>query len=403
MPLLGDVAETLVTEQKHLDAVVEESLAEDRIGLDTEFLREKTYSARLCLVQIATRTSIYLVDPIGDLALDGIGKVVADPAVQIVVHAGRQDFEIFYDLFKAVPSNVFDIQLAAGFAGYGASLPYGRLVEAVCSETLVKGESYSDWCRRPLTKAQLHYAADDVRYLGLIADRLKERLRTLGRLEWLDEEMKSMEEADTYHVDPAEAYRRVSGRGTLSGKQTAVLRELGAWREQQAARRNVPRGWVVKDQTLIEIARRAPSSEAALKDIRGMNVREAERSAGELMSAIQRGQDAPAIPSTSRSTGKDAQVKARILSGLADAVVRSRCEKANIATELVTTRAELEAVLAEVVTGTIPEGDEASYRLLTGWRREIAGDAVIALARGEIAVRATDQAPFIEEVVLGEE
>ncbi|MFN2586774.1 MAG: ribonuclease D [Actinomycetota bacterium] len=385
-----------VTRQEDLDRAVDAARAAGSVGLDTEFLREKTYRAKLCLVQMAFADEVYVVDVLEPLDLKGLADLVADPDVRVVLHAGRQDLELFYEGWGAVPRNVFDVQLAAGFAGYGASLPYGRLVESLVGKRLVKGESYTDWCKRPLTKAQLSYAADDVRYLAAAADRLDGELDRLGRRDWVFEEMKALESEEVYRTDPGEAWRKVGGRGTLSPKALAVLREVARWREDTAQRRDVPRGWVIKDPTMIEIARRAPASTQQLKSIRGFNSSEADRSGREILAAVESGRAAPSI-SLGAAPPKGAQARARMLSGLADAVVRARCEQAGLATELVSTRSELEALLAEVVDGSM---DEGRHRLMRGWRRELAGDAVVALAQGRIAVKAIPNAPYVEELPL---
>jgi ribonuclease D len=387
----------LVTGDGSIDDAISSARACGSIGLDTEFMRERTYRARLCLVQIGTREGVWLIDPLDDIELKVVAELISDPEVEIVVHAGKQDFELFYERYETVPSNVLDIQLAAGFAGYGASLPYGRLVEALAGVQLNKGESYTDWCSRPLTDAQLHYAADDVRYLNRIAERLGRELLDLGRTSWAREEMRvQFEDEELYRFDPDKAWRRVSGRGTLKPRHLAVLKELASWREEEALKRNVPRGWLVKDPTLVEIARRGPSSVRQLKRIRGLNAKEAERSGPAVLAAAAEGREAPEIPQPVMPP-KSAQARARMLSGLADAMVRARCEHARIATELVTNRAELETLLAQVVDGSLEEG---RHRLLSGWRRDLAGDAVIALAQGHIALRAVDGPPYIEEVPM---
>ena len=398
MPAFPEHVPPVIKEQSELDRMVEEARSDGTIGLDTEFLREKTYRARLCLVQVATKQAIYLVDPLAGHDLTALAALISDPEVEVLVHAGRQDFEIFFEMYGAVPNNIFDVQLAAGFAGYGASLPYGRLVETITKTTLTKGESYTDWCRRPLSASQLKYAADDVRYLHVVAARIKDDLYASGRAEWAVAEMAYFSDASLYATEPEDAWRRVSGRGTLSGKQMGVLRELAAWREAAAQSRDIPRGWVIKDQSLIEIARKAPKDIAALKTLRGLAPKEAERSGRDILSAIERGKDAPpfeAPPAPSRA----AQTRARTLSGLADAIVRSRAEAAGIATELLATRGELEGLLSDIFSSGQPSKD---HRLLQGWRRDIAGDAVVALAEGRIAVRSVDKPPYIEEVVLHE-
>jgi ribonuclease D len=374
----------------------EEARSAGRFGMDTEFLRERTFRARLCLVQVSTPDSIYLLDPLEGIDMTPLAKLIADPDVLVVVHAGRQDFELFVERFGTVPANVFDIQMAAGFAGYGASLPYGRLVEETTGGQARKGEAYTDWCRRPLTTAQLTYAADDVRYLLPVADALEARLESLGRFGWIREEMSALERAETYSSDPTEVWKRVSGRGVLTGRQTAVLKEVARWREGVAERRDTPRGWVVKDPTLIEIARRAPADVAGLKGIRGLNTKEAERSGRDILAAVKQGRAAPPIPPPP-GLPRGAIARVRMVSGLADAIVRARCEAAEIASELVATRADLENLLAGVFSGTL---EPERYRLLRGWRRELVGQAIVDLAAGRIAVRVVDRPPYVEEVAL---
>ena len=387
---------TLLTDSLDLADAVGRAAASGRVALDTEFLRERTYRARLCLVQVATRDALWLADPIAGVDLAPVADLVGAREVEVVVHAGKQDLELLHDLFGVVPANVFDVQVAAAFAGYGAALPYGRLVETVVGVALEKGESYTDWCKRPLTDAQLRYAADDVRHLIPAADRLEERLTELGRHEWCRDELKALEDPSGYGADPADAWKRVAGRGSLSPRATAVLREVARWREETAMRRDVPRGWVVKDPTLIEIARRMPTSKGALASIRGLSDKEVGRSGGRILAAVAHGKNAPPVEAE-RSPSRGALARARLLSGLADAVVRARCDRAGLATELVATRGELETLLAALADGRV---DDDGHRLLRGWRRELAGDAVLDLARGRIAVKAVDRPPFVEEVPL---
>ncbi|MDQ3771855.1 MAG: ribonuclease D [Actinomycetota bacterium] len=388
-----------IANASELEAVVAAATVFRSISIDTEFLREKTYRAKLCLVQIAIDEEIHLIDPLGGLDLKQIAELIADPDIEIVIHAGKQDFELFFEDYGVVPANVFDVQLAAAFAGYGSSLPYGRLVSELAGVQLVKGESYTDWCRRPLTEAQARYAADDVRYLGAISARVTKELEDLGRVEWAREEMRrQFEDADSYRFDPESAWLKVSGRGSLSARQLTVLKEVARWREETASSRNVPRGWLVRDPSLVEIARRGPSSAGELKSIRGFNAREVERSARDIIAAVEAGSAAKAV-APAPTFPKSAQARARMLAGLADAIVRARCERAKIATELVTNRTEVESLLAEVVNGSL---NESRHRLLDGWRRDLAGEAVLDLARGRIALRAVDRSPYIQEVPVEE-
>ena len=396
MPPAAVKEATLVRSNEQLRTVVTSVLEAGRMGIDTEFLREKTFRAKLCLVQVSVPDAIYLIDPLDDIDLKPLAELLADPDVEVLVHAGKQDFELLYERFGFAPKDVLDVQVAAGFIGLPASLAYGALVSNLLNVSLQKGEAYSDWCKRPLTDSQLTYAADDVRWLLPLAGVLEEKLGSMGRLEWVREEMKSYEDEDSYGVDENEAWRRVAGRGTLSPKQVAILREVARWREQTASQRDIPRGWLVKDPTLVEIARRSPGSTQALKSIRGINPKEAERSGSAIIAAIERGKDGSPVEMP-KAPPKRAQIRARMLVGLADAVVRTRCDAAEIATELVSTRGDLEAVLTHFAAGSlVPE----NHRLLRGWRRDLAGDAVLDVAAGKIALRATDKPPYVEEVQL---
>ncbi len=399
MPKLQTETETLLTSPDEVARVVERGAAEGSIGIDTEFMRERTYRAKLCLVQISLSDAIYLIDPLNGLDLRPVAELVGDEKVEKVLHAGRQDLELFFEAYGITPRSIFDVQVAAGFAGFGASLPYGVLVKSVLGAVVEKGEAYTDWCRRPLTDAQMRYAANDVRYLLAAAEGLKNRLQSLGRLGWAREEMAVLEATATYEFDPAAAWRKVSGKGGLSPRQLGVLKELARWREDTASRRDLPRGWVIKDATLVEIARRRPANLNQMTSIRGLNKKEAERSAESLLAAIKRGSEAP-LTAEPPAPPRSVLVRARMISGIADAVVRGRCEQAGMATELVSTRSELESLLAHALAGTSPEEMASRHRLLTGWRKELAGDAVLALARGEIAVRISKEPPYVEEVPL---
>jgi ribonuclease D len=261
---------------------------------------------------------------------------------------------------------------------------------------LAKGESYTDWCKRPLTDAQLSYAADDVRFLFAAADSLKQTLEQLGRALWVEQEKTSLETADAYRSDPGDAWRKVGGRGSLSPVQMAVLQEVAAWRENEAQTRDLPRGWIMKDPTLIEVARRAPQSVTDLGRIRGLNEREVQRSSSGLLEAVRKGKEAPAVQ-PGRGPGRAVQARARMIGGLADALVRARCEEASIAVESVATRADVEALLVDVLSGDL---DESRHRLLEGWRRDLVGDAIVALARGRIALKTIDRPPYIEETAI---
>ncbi|MEA2505935.1 MAG: ribonuclease [Actinomycetota bacterium] len=387
---------SLITTLQDVRDAVETARAAGAVALDTEFLRERTYRARLCLVQIATDDGIWLIDATALSDLAPLTELLADPRVEVVVHAGKQDLQIFHDSYGVLPKNVFDVQIAAGFAGLGASLPYGRLIEEVLEVRLEKGESYSDWCTRPLTAAQLSYAADDVRYLLEAASVLKNRLAELDRMGWVSEEMRALQTDSSYANDPGDAWRRVGGRGSLSGRQVAVLKEVARWREEAAAARDLPRGWVVKDVSLVEIARRAPGSLGQLKAIRGINPREAERSGTAILDAVEKGKQADPI-AAKKTPSRAVQHRVRALAGLADALIKARADQAGVATEFVATREELEAALVELLSGL---SGGAEHALLSGWRHELAGRSILALVQGRIAIAATEDPPYVQEIEL---
>jgi ribonuclease D len=387
---------SLITTLHDVRAAVATARASGAVALDTEFLRERTYRARLCLVQIATEDGIWLIDAAVVNDMTPLTELLADPSVEVVLHAGKQDLQIFHDSYGVLPKNVFDVQIAAGFAGLGASLPYGKLIDEVLDVRLEKGESYTDWCTRPLTAAQLSYAADDVRYLLRAARVLKERLAELNRLGWVDEEMMSLQTDSSYENDPGDAWRRVGGRGSLSGRQAAVLKEVARWREEAAADRDLPRGWVVKDVSLIEIARRAPHSVGQLKAIRGINPREAERSGAAILAAVERGKQADPI-AAKKAPSRAVQHRVRAMAGLADALIKARADQAGVATEFVATREELEGALVELLSGS---SDGTEHALLSGWRHELAGRSILALVQGRIAIAATEDPPYIQEIEL---
>jgi ribonuclease D len=376
-----------------LDAVVSAVRAEETFAIDTEFVREKTFRARLCLVQLATSSYVWIVDPT-TIGISAIGELVGDPMIETVVHSGRQDLELLVELTGETPATIFDVQVAAGFVGLGASLPYGRLVEVVLGIVLTKGEAYTDWCRRPLSASQLKYAADDVRYLPELAGALKAQLADLGRGDWAAEEMASFADPVSYQSDPSDAWKRVSGRGNLSGRGLAVLREVAAWRESAAIERDIPRGWVVKDHVLVEIARRSPQTMEALSRLRGFAERQVSRWGRSILAAVEAGRAADPVV-LPQAPDRSVQARARMLAALADAVVRARCERARIAPELATTRAELESLLIDSFDST---PDPARHRTLRGWRKDVVGDAVVALASGRMAIRVVPDPPYVEEV-----
>jgi ribonuclease D len=366
----------------------EEARTAGRIALDTEFLWERTYSPVPCLAQVATAERIVLVDPIAGADLAPIAALVADPAVEVLMHAPAADLLLFARRFGVRPTRIFDVQLVAGFVGLGTSVAYDRLVERVLRIRLVHNETFSNWVKRPLSATQLAYAADDVRHLHALHASLVDDLARRGRTEWAAAELARRYGADAGAPDPRQAYLKLARRGRLGGRQLTVLREVAAWRETEAERADLPVGWVLKDPTLMEIARTAPRDPAAIGQVRGAGgLSPAARA--RLVAAVEAGLAAePLAPP--REPPRDLARRVAAASELAAVLLRIRCDAADLAPELVATRADLERYVEELLTG-----DGATHPLAVGWRAELVGREIRELVEGRVALAALPAAPYL--------
>ncbi len=348
------------------------------VAVDTEFMRERTYYARLCLVQLATADHVFVLDAIalGD-RIAALGPLMADPATVKVFHAGSQDIEIIMQATGAIPSPVFDTQVAATLAGFPSQVGYSQLVKDLLGVAIEKGDTYSDWARRPLTNEQIEYAADDVRHLVRVHALLSERLTREGRLPWLAEDFARLADPSTYEVDPREQYRRVKRASTLDRRGLAVLRELAAWRELEARQSDVPRRWLLSDESLVEVARRRPRDAASLAAIRGVNDKVATRNARAVATAVEAGEAVPEdeLPRLPRRDRIPADVQP--VTDVLAAVLRTRAREHGVAPTLLATRDELERFAA---------GDRDGHPLMEGWRRTLIGAELERLLRGERSV-----------------
>lgn len=367
-----------------LDALCERIAAAGSFALDMEFQRETSYYAKLHLVQIAVESAggieVDLVDPLAIESLHPLFRLVAEPDVQTVVHAGGQDVEIVNQLSGLVPANVFDTQIAAGLAGFGEHPSYRTLVKSVLDVRLTKAESRTDWSRRPLTDGQLAYARDDVVHLLPIRDRITKRLAELGRTQWAAEEMAHYADSSFYARDPARLYARVRRAATLDRRELAILRELCVWREAEAARRDKPRGRVVPDDVLIDVARRAPTDIDHLRVLRGLHPRELERSGDAILQAVQRAVSLPRSqwPPPLRDD-RDSDVHTVV--DLLEIVVRATAKESGVARAYLGTRQDL-TELVEHLRGEI----DATPMLLQGWRRDVVGERLLEFASGRSAL-----------------
>jgi ribonuclease D len=380
-----------ITTGAALGPLLDQARAEGTCAVDTEFVWERTYAPALCLVQLATAERLAVIDPLAGAPLDPLAELMADPAVEKVMHAPSGDLAAFVLHHDVRPRNVFDTQVAAGFAGYGGSPSLERLLDQAVGVRLRHDEGFTDWSRRPLTPTQIEYAADDVRYLLDAARALRARLERQGREAWVDEEMAQRYGDGAKLVqDPELAWRRVSGRGRLRGEQVSALAAAAAWREREARRRDLPASWLIKDATLIEIARRRPRTPRDAESIRGLQLRKGAQLDG-LLAAVAAAGPPPSGASEGDLPG-EVRRRVRVVLPLASAVLQARCAEAGVASELVATRAELEALIAGQAMGA-----DGGHPLLSGWRRELAGDSLLALLRGEIALRVLPRAPHVAE------
>jgi ribonuclease D len=357
------------------------------IAVDTEFVSERRYQPLLCLVQTAVEgpdgLHISLFDPL-DEGLDPapLAEVLADPAVEVVMHAGRQDVALLKRTWRTEVTSVFDTQVAAGFAGYGNQTGYADLVRSLLGVRPKRSEGFTRWDDRPLSPEQLEYARADVEHLLEAARELKRRLAAGGRLEWAREECRRLEAASDER-GPDQAYEALPRLGRLNGQQRAVAYELARWRDEAARAADRPPASFMPDHVLVETARKMPASREELKKIRGMPERTAGRHHREIVAAIERGRRAEPIPYEEKRLDID-KGDAPLVS-LAQALVRQRASEAEIAVELIATQADLTRVVAGVRTGTLNGG-----RPLEGWRRKLVGEELLELLRGRRVVRVVD-------------
>jgi ribonuclease D len=354
-----------------------------RVALDTEFVSERRYQALLCLIQVAVpdpaapdgvRTDV--LDPIeGDFDPAPLASALADPAVEVVLHAGRQDVALLRRAWRTEVTNVFDTQIAAGFLGFGNQEGYEALVRRVMGVRLRGAEGFTRWDRRPLTEEQLSYARDDAHCLLALGEELERRLGEAGRLEWAREECRALEAASDQR-DPQQAYDRLPRLGRLDPEARAVARELAEWREQTARKMDRPPAFVMPDQALVEVARRRPRDNGALEHIRGLPPQTLHRRGRELIEAIERGRHREPPPPRPEQAFREPREAP--LASLAQALVRQRSVESGVAVELIATQAELAALVAAIRRGE----DSDHLRVASGWRRELVGDELRELLTG---------------------
>ena len=367
-----------ISDPAALAALCQRLAREPFITVDTEFMRERTYWPELCLVQIAGESEVACIDAMAEgMDLTPLGELLANPSVMKVFHAARQDIEIFVQKFGAVPTPMFDTQVAAMVAGFGDQVGYDSLVSGLTGGTIDKAHRFSDWSARPLSPAQIAYAAADVTWLRLVYDKLKARLEEEGRLEWVAEEMAILANPATYVTEPDQAWERLKVRGN-NRRFLALVRALAAWRELEARRINIPRQRLLKDETLMEIAAIAPTTNDALSRARGISKGFAEgRTGASLLAAIAETIALPdhALPAVPRP--REMARPSAALVQLLKVLLAARCEAHEVAPKLVASSDDIDRIAAE---------DDPDVPALHGWRRVVFGADALALREGRIAL-----------------
>jgi ribonuclease D len=371
-----------------------------RFAFDTEFMGEGRYRTLLCLIQLAVPDGaevgtehIELIDPL-EQDLDGapLAAMLADPSVQTVVHAGRQDVALVRRRFATDVRNVFDTQIAAGFAGLGAQSSYDTLLAEILDVRLAKSASFTRWDTRPLSPEQLGYAREDVVHLLELAAELERRLSELGRLEWAREECSFLELlSDERDLDTV--FARLPRIRGLSPSAQRIARELVEWRERTAANADRPVQSILGDAPLVELAKRKPSSTRQLEQIRGIGAGSLHRRARELLDAVHRGSERIEEPLHQETRPPPPDPEDGPLIALAEALIRSRAREAGLAYELLAARADLQAIVAARRVGE----QEADVRTLRGWRRELAGAELLELLDGRLSLSVSNRAIRVGE------
>jgi ribonuclease D len=373
---------TLITDTEALAGFCRRQKSAEFVAVDTEFMRERTFWPILCLVQVAGPEEAAAIDALAPgINLAPLLDLMADPAVLKVFHAARQDLEIFFQLSGKAPHPVFDTQIAAMVCGFGDAVSYETLVKKLAGTNLDKASRFTDWAQRPLTDRQVKYALADVIHLRTVYERLQQILGRNGRAGWFAEEMRGLVDPAIYRTDPAEAWRRFRLRGHADRRFLGVLKAVAAWREAAAQQRDLPRGRIMKDEAVIEIAAHAPKTIEALSRTRSLPRGVAEGKLGqEILDAVAQGladpNPPPAIPGKAETPPGIGP-----LIELLRVLLKQRCEDSQVAQKLIASSDDLEAIAAD---------DNAPVPALSGWRRELFGNDALALKHGRLALTASN-------------
>jgi ribonuclease D len=345
------------------------------LALDTEFLREKTYYSKFCLLQIATPEWVACVDPIALPELGTLFDAIYNPAIVKVFHSCHQDLEIFYQMTGKVPGPIFDTQVAAPLLGYQDNPGYAMLVSSLLNINLNKAHTRADWSKRPLSKEEVQYAADDVIYLCQIYQIMLQKLATLGRADWLKHDFKELENPNNYQVLPEKAWLKIRGKNKLTTKQLSIVQTLAEWREKTAQAENRPKTWLLRDELLFDMAKLQPETVADLENIRSINERTVHRYGKKLCELITIAKSTEPQPQKEKDRAIKKNQQHEAILDILTALVRIRAEENSLNPTILATRKDLEMLLLN---------DEEDCPLLHGWRYSMAGKELVGLLKGEL-------------------
>jgi ribonuclease D len=378
--------DSLITTTRQLLNLVDHIRSAGRFGFDTEFVSEDTFEPVLCLIQVATRERLALIDPLAVQDLDPFWDVVCDPAIEVVMHAAGEDLRICLIKTGKLPRRVFDVQMAAGLVGFSYPLSLVNLVGQVLDVSLGGGETRTDWRRRPLTSAQVEYALEDVRHLLDLADYFASSLQEMARTAWAEEEFEEFAREIARRADD-ERWRRLPGLNQLGRRGMEMVRQLSLWREDEARRQNRPLRQVMRDDLLVAIVKRQPTNRRGLEALRDFNRPGLLQRGDDILRVLQRAREAPEDSLPEPAARVDEPPGVSTISNLLSAALAQRCAQARIAGSLVANVADLKHLIRWHLDG---RPDHARPALLLGWRADLCGRVLLDVLEGRVALRVAD-------------
>lgn len=369
----------VITTTQDLQSFVQKINEAKWLAIDTEFLREKTYYAKLCLIQVEADGHRACIDPLSIDDMSSFAGLMHNENIIKVLHAAHQDLEILFQMTGKMPTPIFDTQTAASVLGIGDQMGYARLVEAMLGVSLAKTQSRTDWSKRPLRDAQLEYAIDDVRYLAQIYPKMIEQLESQSRLNWLDKDFAKATDPETYAIKANERWKKVKGNQVLKRPQLAILRELAAWREERAEKADRPRKWILSDDILLDMSRQQPSTKEAIKEIRGINPDRTLKHHDTWLALIKKGSEMPEAEWPELPRSKKPSPNQNALVDLLMLVIQIQAKKHNITAAVIATR---KRVAEMVMAGETSISED--------WRGALVNDEIAAVIEGELFVGRDD-------------